>query len=359
MREEGPVEHTYPVKGLWPLTSLLLMATFAAGAVLNFRAMPADVYMVVEGDKAHVLREIKGHRAWMEIEILKCQDLDLPELDFYKDPQIASHVRSGSVLRLDFDEAKHADLIGRDGCTVIAEAGPGPRDARLGMLFTIGALVQFWQFLSTVRQAVVVSDRGIWLESVLVTREVRWDECSWFDLWDQHYVVIGQASGRALRLWLGLFRQPQDLVAKIKEHLGEPTRWKQRIVRAVLTAVLLGGSGITGLFSTLVGYFVALACGVATGFFFLSFERGMSKRGTAASILGLGVFALAVAVTLSMAVWGRERTALLSTIAIFGGWFFAFYLTRVYEGMVRRIIGDDWARPARPEECLDWQAPGQ
>jgi hypothetical protein len=336
----------------------LLVAVYVCYAILFLCGPSADSsesYTVVEGDKAHVLRKIEGRRAWIEIEILKCRDLDLPELKLYKDPRIASGVSSDSVLRLDFDEAKHADLIGRDGCTVLVESRgmPVPNKWAWAVFWFVLAGVCLWQSLFTVGQTITLSDEGITLRTLLFRREARWEECSWFDLWGKYRVVIGRASGRALSMPLGFLRQRRDLVVKIKQHLGEPTRRKQKIVQTVLVSVLFGGSAMVGLFSTPVGFLTALAFGVATAFCFVSAERDVSKRAVRAWLIGLSVLFLAAAAALSKALWGWSWTALLSTIAIFGGWFPAFYLTRMHEGFMRRIIGDDWARPARPGECLD------
>ncbi len=327
-------------------------------AIFDFARVPRrDVYVKVEvkGDKEQVLRKVRGREAWLEMSKERFRE----ELGFTNESPGERPRDSHTPVRLKFNEGEHAHLIGEKGCRVFIweyrrEYRRDPSLVRDGVFHVFFGAMFFWQFLVTASNGLLLSDNGVELRALLGKRSLRWEECSWFHLWGKSRLVLGRAHGRAVSIRLDLFHDAEEILVAAHEHVGIPRRLKLRYPIFLLALLFAAGGVGASLYSTLVGYLVALGLGVVMGVCFLEIERRLSTKAVPTAILSVSLCMIAAAGVVSSVARGLVGVQfLLSTYVLFAGWFTGFYFTRIHEGYMRGIVGDDWARPARPGECLD------
>lgn len=347
------MEKWFQPKLFWPFFSLSMALLWLGFAIFNFaRAPRRDVYVwiEVEGDKEQVLRKVRGREARLEMSKERFRE----ELGFTDESHRETPQDGRIPVLVKFNEGEYGHLIGEEGCRVFVKSRRDPFALGESVRYVLLAVGFLWSFLSTASNGLLISDSGLELRALLGTHSLCWNQCSWFHLWGKSRVVLGRAHGRAISIRFDLFRDGREVLAAAKERVGEPKRLKPKTVVILPAAVFAAGGFAAASYSTFVGYLLALGLGVVTAVCFLEIERRISAKAAVSAILGLCLCMIAAAGLVSSVARGLVGAQfLLSTYVLFSGWFGGFYFTRIHEGYMRGIIGDDWARPASPGEWLD------
>jgi len=329
-----------------------LVFAFAIATLARGGPDYTERWILVEASRERILRKIEGRDARIELTPEAAQDAGLHESagTIYTEKHGPDGVTRSVILP--FDLERHADLVGQPGCMVWVKAPPEPPPIARAWLGFVLALVGAVVGLEFVLHQVVLSDEGVEAHGLFGTRSLRWGECSWFDLWGRERIVLGGSPSGTVSIRVGLFKERHEITEEIIRRVGEPTRRKTKKGPIWAAFGCLMAGGIAGAFSSSLVWFGGLVLGALVAFLVVEVERAVSRRVALLVAVAWTVLFAAGAAVLSRQVWGASWTAALATFAFVTAWLAGLSLTRVRYATMRRVISPDWARDARPDECL-------
>jgi len=308
----------------WLFLAMSLM--FLYTAVSKFTAGRSEGLVRIESDDGQALDRFKGGNLYITVE----QD----------GHEVLSHFTPGK------------DPLPPQGTTYFMwqRFSSKHQDLNNGVLNGLMFLMAFSVFCFDVKGVLVLGESDIQRCSFLSDRRVAYDDVAWFDLYHNWRAVLGRQQGASLSINLTNFKQRDEIVARLKERLGDPTIRKLRLGPVLAVLVVAAGGAVLGMHFSMFAYVLALAAGIATAMGFQTIERRIPVQTLPAALAGMCLLVLGLSALVEDVALGRFGSELLlATIMLFAGWLGAFYLTRVYNGYRRGIIGPDWAETVAPE----------
>ena len=211
--------------------------------------------------------------------------------------------------------------------------------------FGLFILLSVLGILVVMNEAVRVTGRGLIINNYIRVREIEWEDVEEVRHSATNVIMVIQRNGESLRIHPGIFRNPCELVERIRSAYGELVEMDPLYPTAMFLArysgkcllVLLLVSGLlallTGIGTLLPGILLGLPLGIAVSASIIMGRGGRSivrsaNRRKLVSVIGCGVGAI-VAIVL---VWGANILAQSALMAGYGnlGWMAVFFKVIVF-----------------------------